>query len=116
MARCILILILVSPAFAFYLQDIDPGLHAGPERAGASVGAVCEDGGGFPRADCLCPAPEDDGGRHPAAITLAFLERDAGPGRGGPGLLPGHGRCPVLSCLCDSLFLSRPPPAASGRS
>ncbi len=116
MARRILIFILVSPVFALYLQEEVPSLRAGPAPIRVSVDTAGEGDGGFLCGECLGPGPEYDGGRHPAAVSTTILERGPGAGRRGPVSSPGHGLGAVLSSLSDSLFLSRPPPAVSGRS
>lgn len=116
MLHRILILILVSPAFAFYLQDIEPGLHAGPSRAQASVNAAGEETDDFFYGECQCSEAGDDGGRYPGAFFLAFTARKTVKGRCGSGVSPKRGPGPVLSALADSLILGRPPPADSGNT
>jgi len=116
MARRILILILVSPGVALYLQGKEPGIQAGPSRAPLAVTAACEGSDGFLCGECPCTEPERGGDRNHGAYSPVFSTQETAAGRGVLNGSPRHGLGPVLSSLSDSEVLSRPPPAVPGRS
>jgi len=108
MARCIVILLLVSSAAIFSFQDVGPG-------AGAAAGAPIFVVAAVDRDDDVCgecPWCQSDADcRHHGSLSPAVLAQGSAAARPAPNGSRKHGRGPILSSLSDSLILSRPPPS-----
>lgn len=115
MASRVLIFVLSCPAVAFWIQEQRPVVVAPPSRASLSIAAAVGVDDVLPSGECTCPDPEN-GGRYNGEIPPAFVARETAAGCCDPDAIARRGPGPVLSSLSDSLILSRPPPAAPGRS
>src|SRR5512143_1274065 len=111
----IVILLLVSSAAGFLLQEIGPVAGDDAARAPVSVVAAADPDDDRVCGECPWPQPETDR-RHQGALFRAVPAYEPAASRRAPNDSPKQGLGPVLSSLSDSLILGRPPPAVSGRS